>query len=77
MIQKPESWNHSEAITKAQLAQMRDEFWDTASQYGGSRGIPSGAFRSCWPRCSFAYCAREILKQTYAFCLKQHENLLS
>ena len=29
-IQKPKPWKHSEPITREQLMQMRDEFWDTA-----------------------------------------------
>ncbi|KAJ8545399.1 hypothetical protein K7X08_017982 [Anisodus acutangulus] len=34
-IRKPKPWKHSEQITRAQLVQMRDEFWDTAPHYGG------------------------------------------
>ncbi|XP_073017591.1 uncharacterized protein [Primulina eburnea] len=34
-IRKPKAWKHSEAITRAQLVQMREEFWDTAPHYGG------------------------------------------
>lgn len=37
-IRKPKPWKHSEPITRAQLVQMRDEFWDTAPHYGGRKG---------------------------------------
>ncbi|KAG8365570.1 hypothetical protein BUALT_Bualt18G0119200 [Buddleja alternifolia] len=33
-IRKPKPWKHSEAITRAQLMKMREEFWDTAPHYG-------------------------------------------
>ncbi|XP_073038364.1 uncharacterized protein [Primulina eburnea] len=38
-IRKPKAWKHSEAITRAQLVQMREEFWDTAPHYGGRKEI--------------------------------------
>ncbi|KAB2060702.1 hypothetical protein CXB51_027020 [Gossypium anomalum] len=38
-IRKPKPWKHSEPITRTQLKQMRDEFWDTAPHYGGQREI--------------------------------------
>ncbi|KAF5475320.1 hypothetical protein F2P56_007133 [Juglans regia] len=38
-IRKPKPWKHSEPITRAQLVQMRDEFWDTAPHYGGQKEI--------------------------------------
>ncbi|XP_052181627.1 uncharacterized protein LOC127794509 [Diospyros lotus] len=38
-IRKPKPWKHSEAITRAQLIQMREEFWDTAPHYGGQKEI--------------------------------------
>ncbi|KAL9257759.1 Ubiquitin domain-containing protein [Drosera capensis] len=38
-IRKPKPWKHSEPITRAQLKQMRDEFWDTAPHYGGRKEI--------------------------------------
>ncbi|XP_031374655.1 ubiquitin domain-containing protein 1-like [Punica granatum] len=38
-IRKPKPWNHTEPITRTQLDQMREEFWDTAPYYGGSREI--------------------------------------
>ncbi|KAL3520086.1 hypothetical protein ACH5RR_018235 [Cinchona calisaya] len=38
-IRKPKPWKHSEPITRAQLVQMRDEFWDTAPHYGGQEEI--------------------------------------
>ncbi|CAM6105017.1 unnamed protein product [Calypogeia fissa] len=38
-IKKPKPWKHSEDITRAQLKQMRDEFWDTAPHYGGQKEI--------------------------------------
>ncbi|XP_060192263.1 uncharacterized protein LOC132621831 isoform X1 [Lycium barbarum] len=38
-IRKPKLWKHSEPITRAQLVQMRDEFWDTAPHYGGRKEI--------------------------------------
>ncbi|CAI0560694.1 unnamed protein product [Linum tenue] len=37
-IRKPKPWKHSEPITRAQLVQKRDEFWDTAPHYGGQKG---------------------------------------
>ncbi|GFY97740.1 ubiquitin domain-containing protein [Actinidia rufa] len=37
-IRKPKPWKHSPQITKSQLMQMRDEFWDTAPHYGGRKG---------------------------------------
>ncbi|GFP96962.1 ubiquitin domain-containing protein 1 [Phtheirospermum japonicum] len=36
-IRKPKAWKHSEAITRGQLKQMREEFWDTAPHYGGRK----------------------------------------
>ncbi|CAA0817810.1 Ubiquitin domain-containing protein [Striga hermonthica] len=38
-IRKPKPWKHTEAITRAQLTQMREEFWDTAPHYGGRKEI--------------------------------------
>ncbi|KAH7568729.1 hypothetical protein ACOSP7_011764 [Xanthoceras sorbifolium] len=38
-FRKPKPWRHSEPITRAQLMQMREEFWDTAPHYGGRREI--------------------------------------
>ncbi|KAL3851417.1 hypothetical protein ACJIZ3_013299 [Penstemon smallii] len=38
-IRKPKAWKHSEAITREQLYQMREEFWDTAPHYGGRKEI--------------------------------------
>nr|XP_023874969.1 ubiquitin domain-containing protein 1-like isoform X1 [Quercus suber] len=38
-IQKPKPWKHTEPITRTQLMQMRDEFWDTAPHYGGQKEI--------------------------------------
>ncbi|XVF27446.1 hypothetical protein REPUB_Repub14bG0107100 [Reevesia pubescens] len=38
-IRKPKPWKHSEPITRTQLVQMRDEFWDTAPHYGGRKEI--------------------------------------
>ncbi|XP_057797635.1 uncharacterized protein LOC131013536 isoform X2 [Salvia miltiorrhiza] len=38
-IRKPKAWKHSEPITRAQLTQMREEFWDTAPHYGGRKEI--------------------------------------
>ncbi|KAG2681639.1 hypothetical protein I3843_11G154400 [Carya illinoinensis] len=38
-IRKPKSWKHPQQITKTQLMQMRDEFWDTAPHYGGRKEI--------------------------------------
>lgn len=37
-VKRPKPWKHTEDITRAQLKQMRDEFWDTAPHYGGKRG---------------------------------------
>ncbi|KAK4744284.1 hypothetical protein SAY87_010596 [Trapa incisa] len=38
-IRKPKPWKHPQPITKSQLIQLRDEFWDTAPHYGGSKEI--------------------------------------
>ncbi|BBM97524.1 hypothetical protein MPTK1_1g06360 [Marchantia polymorpha subsp. ruderalis] len=38
-IKKPKVWKHPESLTRAQLKQMRDEFWDTAPHYGGQKEI--------------------------------------
>lgn len=38
-IRKPKPWKHPQPITKTQLMQLRDEFWDTAPHYGGRKGI--------------------------------------
>ncbi|KAI9385742.1 hypothetical protein POPTR_011G107700v4 [Populus trichocarpa] len=38
-IRKPKPWKHPQPITKSQLMQMRDEFWDTAPHYGGRKEI--------------------------------------
>nr|GMD06769.1 ubiquitin domain-containing protein 1-like [Ipomoea batatas] len=38
-IRKPKPWKHSEPITRDQLVQMRNEFWDTAPHYGGRKEI--------------------------------------
>jgi len=46
-LKKPKPWKHTQAITPAQLRQMRDEFWDTAPHYGGQKGtlyITDGSF---------------------------------
>lgn len=37
-IKRPKPWKHTEDITREQLKQKRDEFWDTAPEYGGKRG---------------------------------------
>ncbi|PNY06104.1 ubiquitin domain-containing protein 1-like, partial [Trifolium pratense] len=38
-IRKPKPWKHPQPITKTQLIQLRDEFWDTAPHYGGRKEI--------------------------------------
>ncbi|CAM6039570.1 unnamed protein product [Sphagnum compactum] len=38
-VRRPKAWKHTEIITRAQLKQMRDEFWDTAPHYGGQKEI--------------------------------------
>ncbi|KAL5151471.1 Ubiquitin domain-containing protein 2 [Glycine soja] len=38
-IRKPKPWKHPQPITKTQLTQLRDEFWDTAPHYGGRKEI--------------------------------------
>lgn len=43
-IRKPKPWKHPQPITKSQLTQMRDEFWDTAPHYGGRKGNSSSDF---------------------------------
>lgn len=38
MIRKPKPWKHPQPLTKSQLVQLREEFWDTAPHYGGRKG---------------------------------------
>ncbi|KAL9233977.1 hypothetical protein vseg_008906 [Gypsophila vaccaria] len=38
-IRKPKPWRHTEAITTTELNRLREEFWDTAPHYGGTREI--------------------------------------
>ncbi|XP_010916698.1 uncharacterized protein [Elaeis guineensis] len=38
-LRKPKPWKHTQPITRTQLRQMRDEFWDTAPHYGGQKEI--------------------------------------
>ncbi|XAR66603.1 hypothetical protein NMG60_11012887 [Bertholletia excelsa] len=38
-IRKPKPWKHSEPITRSQLKQMREVFWETAPHYGGQKEI--------------------------------------
>ncbi|KAJ6753877.1 BINDING PROTEIN putative-RELATED [Salix purpurea] len=38
-IRKPKPWKHPQPITKSQLIQMREEFWDTSPHYGGRKEI--------------------------------------
>nr|GMD84168.1 ubiquitin domain-containing protein 1-like [Ipomoea batatas] len=38
-IRKPKPWKHPQPITKSQLMQLREEFWDTAPHYGGRKEI--------------------------------------
>ncbi|XP_062096469.1 uncharacterized protein LOC133802212 [Humulus lupulus] len=38
-IRKPKPWKHPQPITKTQLMQLREEFWDTAPHYGGRKEI--------------------------------------
>ncbi|KAL2496494.1 Ubiquitin domain-containing protein [Forsythia ovata] len=38
-IRKPKPWKHPQPITKSQLIQLREEFWDTAPHYGGRKEI--------------------------------------
>ncbi|XP_011629384.1 ubiquitin domain-containing protein 1 [Amborella trichopoda] len=38
-LRKPKPWKHTQSITRMQLRQMRDEFWDTAPHYGGQKEI--------------------------------------
>ncbi|KAI5662353.1 hypothetical protein M9H77_21676 [Catharanthus roseus] len=40
-IRKPKPWKHPQPITKSQLIQLREEFWDTAPHYGGRKGNQS------------------------------------
>lgn len=39
IIRKPKPWKHPQPITRSQLMQLREEFWDTAPHYGGKKGI--------------------------------------
>ncbi|KAF3791186.1 Ubiquitin domain-containing protein 2 [Nymphaea thermarum] len=38
-IRKPKAWKNPQPLTRTQLKQMRDEFWDTAPHYGGQKEI--------------------------------------
>ncbi|CAA0815887.1 Ubiquitin domain-containing protein [Striga hermonthica] len=38
-IRKPKAWKHPQPITRSQLIQLREEFWDTAPHYGGAKEI--------------------------------------
>ncbi|XP_010537717.1 PREDICTED: ubiquitin domain-containing protein 1 [Tarenaya hassleriana] len=38
-LRRPKSWKHPSPISKAELVQMREEFWDTAPHYGGKKEI--------------------------------------
>ncbi|KAK4285861.1 hypothetical protein QN277_002497 [Acacia crassicarpa] len=38
-IRKPKPWKHPQPITRTQLIQLREEFWDTAPHYGGRKEI--------------------------------------
>ncbi|GER53969.1 NHL domain-containing protein [Striga asiatica] len=38
-IRKPKAWKHPQPITRSQLIQLREEFWDTAPHYGGTKEI--------------------------------------
>lgn len=37
-IRRPKPWKHPQPISRAELTQMREEFWDTAPHYGGKKG---------------------------------------
>ncbi|KAH9723243.1 mutator transposase mudra protein [Citrus sinensis] len=45
-IRKPKPWKHPQPITKSQLMQLRDEFWDTAPHYGGRKASRSWLCKS-------------------------------
>jgi hypothetical protein len=47
-IRKPKPWKHPQPITKSQLLQMREEFWDTSPHYGGRKGTFSGMSYHLW-----------------------------
>lgn len=49
-IRKPKPWKHPQPITKSQLIQMRDEFWDTAPHYGGRKGSIPLEYIVTYPR---------------------------
>ncbi|KAL5721795.1 hypothetical protein ACHQM5_005394 [Ranunculus cassubicifolius] len=38
-FRKPKPWKHPQPLTRAQLNQLREEFWDTAPHYGGQKEI--------------------------------------
>ncbi|KAI9083464.1 hypothetical protein K1719_034406 [Acacia pycnantha] len=38
-IRKPKPWKHPQPITRTQLIQLREEFWDTSPHYGGRKEI--------------------------------------
>eukprot|EP00270_Netrium_digitus_P017114 TRINITY_DN6233_c0_g1_i1.p1 TRINITY_DN6233_c0_g1~~TRINITY_DN6233_c0_g1_i1.p1 ORF type:complete len:117 (-),score=36.80 TRINITY_DN6233_c0_g1_i1:309-659(-) len=38
-LKKPKPWKSEESITREQLKQMREEFWDTSPHYGGQKEI--------------------------------------
>lgn len=37
-IRRPKTWKHPQPISRTELTQMREEFWDTAPHYGGKKG---------------------------------------
>ncbi|RXH84026.1 hypothetical protein DVH24_026925 [Malus domestica] len=49
-IRKPKPWKHPQPLTKSQLLQMREEFWDTAPHYGGRKEVALGAMTSAFVR---------------------------
>ncbi|KAF3571832.1 hypothetical protein F2Q69_00063219 [Brassica cretica] len=38
-IRRPKTWKHPQPISRAELTQMGEEFWDTAPHYGGKKEI--------------------------------------
>ncbi|KAL3633883.1 hypothetical protein CASFOL_022645 [Castilleja foliolosa] len=38
-MRRPKAWKHPQPITKSQLMQLRDEFWDSAPRNGGTKEI--------------------------------------
>ncbi|GMN54341.1 hypothetical protein TIFTF001_023478 [Ficus carica] len=62
-IRKPKPWKHPQPITKTQLIQLREEFWDTAPHYGGRKVLP-GKHAIIIPR-TFTFVGDHMINKKY------------